>query len=71
MPHDYPPWKTVYFHYMAWRAKKENGLSFLDEILSELVTFERQYVDGRRPKTIIVIPDSRSIKNADTSNEKG
>jgi len=71
LPHDYPPWKAVYFHYMAWRTEKENGLSLLDEILADLVSFERQYADGRSPKTTMVIPDSRSVKNADTSNEKG
>jgi len=40
----------VYFHYMAWRTEKENGLSLLDEILADLVSFERQYADGRSPK---------------------
>ena len=71
LPHDYPPWKAVYFHYMAWRKPKENGLSLLDDILCDLVSYERQYADGRTPKTTMVIPDSRSVKNTDTSNEKG
>jgi len=71
LPHDYPPWKTVYFHYMAWRKRKDNGLSLLDEILAGLVSFERQCADGRNPKTTMVIPDSRSVKNTDTSNERG
>ena len=56
---------------MAWREEKENGLSLLDEILMGLVSFERQYADGRSSKTTMIIPDSRSVKNADTSNEKG
>ena len=55
LPHDYPPWKTVYYHYMAWRKEGENGLSLLDEILAELVAYERQYADGRSPQTTIVI----------------
>lgn len=71
LPHDYPPWKAVYYHYMAWRKPKENGLSLLDEILSELVKLERQYADGREPETTMIIPDSRSVKNTDTASEKG
>ena len=71
LPHDYPPWKAVYYHYMAWRKKGENGISLLDEILTDLVAYERQCADGRPPQTTMVIPDSRSIKNADTASEKG
>jgi len=71
LPHDYPPWKAVYYHYMAWRKKQENGMSLLDEILADLVALERQYADGRPAQTTMIIPDSRSIKNTDTASEKG
>jgi transposase len=71
LPHDFPPWKAVYYHYMSWRRKQGNGMSILDEILADLVGFERQYADGRPLQTTMVIPDSRSVKNADTAGEKG
>jgi len=71
LPHDFPPWKTVYYHYMAWRKKKDSGLSLLDEILAELVGLERQGAEGRPPRTTMAIADSRSIKNAGTASGKG
>ena len=71
LPHDYPPCKVVYFHYMSWRKPNENGMSLMDEILYKLVSFERQYAAGRSPKPTMVIPDSRSVRNADTAAEKG
>jgi hypothetical protein len=71
LPHDYPPWKAVCWHYMFWSKKKENGISLLDEILIRLVGLERQYSEGRPPKTTLIIPDSRSVKTTDTAGEKG
>lgn len=71
LPHDYPKWEIVYYHYSTWAKPKENGKSLLDEILIKLVGLERQWADGREPKTTMVIVDSKTIDNTDTASEKG
>ena len=42
LPHDYPNWKNVYYHFMNWKKKDENGVSVLDKVLKELVQAERK-----------------------------
>jgi transposase len=42
LPHDYPPWKSVYYHFMIWREKDEDGVSILDKVLRMLVDMERE-----------------------------
>ena len=70
LPHDYPKWSTVYYHFKKWSKKREDGTSILDEVLEELVQSER-VINGRQPKTTMVIVDSKSVKNTDTADEKG
>ncbi len=71
LPHDYPSWEVVYYHYSQWTSPKENGKSLLDELLIKLVKLERQYADGRAPETTMVIVDSKTVDNTDTAEEKG
>jgi len=70
MPHDFPEWNSVYYHFRTWSKKDETGQSFLDQILAELVVMERLSHD-REPKPTMLIADSKSIKNADTAETKG
>ena len=42
LPHDYPPWKNIYYHFMIWKKKDEKGLSVLDKVLKMLVQSERE-----------------------------
>ena len=42
LPHDYPDWKSVYYHFMLWKKKDENGISLLDKVLKTLVESERK-----------------------------
>ncbi|GHV33671.1 hypothetical protein FACS1894187_02590 [Synergistales bacterium] len=44
--------------------------SLLDKIMRELVMSERIML-GREPSTSMIIVDSKSVKNADTAEEKG
>lgn len=61
----------MYYHYSTWALPKEDGKSLLDRIWVNLVGLERQYADGREPKTTMVIVDSKTIDNTDTASEKG
>jgi transposase len=70
LPHDYPPWQNVYYHFRSWKEQKHGKISILDEVLEELVISER-IINGRNPKTSMIIVDSKSIKNTDTAEEKG
>ena len=68
LPHDYPKWQNVRYHYDIWTKEDKYGRSLLDKILDKLVEKERK-ANGRKSHTIMVIVDSKSIKN--TAKEKG
>lgn len=70
LPHDFPKWNIVYHYFQIWSEPREIGKSILDEVLHELVTSEL-VIHGRNPDTSMIIIDSKSIKNADTADEKG
>ena len=42
LPHDFPKWQNVRYHYDKWSKTDENGISTLDKILQKLVKMERK-----------------------------
>lgn len=70
LPHDYPNWQNVRYHYDIWAKPDDDGVSLPDRILRRLVEMERQE-NERCPHTTMVIVDSKSIQNADTAENKG
>ena len=70
MPHDFPKWNNVYYHYQLWSKTDAEGKSIWDKALEELVMSER-VIDGRQPGPTMTIVDSKSVKNAFTAEEKG
>ena len=70
IPHDFPKWNNVYYHYAMWKKKGDDGESILDKALAELAMSER-IISGRDPKPTMTIMDSKSIKNTFTAKEKG
>ena len=61
LPHDFPPWSTVYYHFRRFRS---NGLwSF---IFKGLHAAERKRV-GKDPQPTAAIMDSQSVKNVEES----
>ena len=70
IPHNFPKWQNVRYHYDIWAALDENGGSVLDTVLRKLVESERKN-NNREPKTTMVIIDSKSTQNAATAEEKG
>lgn len=70
IPHDFPKWENVRYHYDIWSAPDEDGISLLDRVLRRLVETER-INNGREAETTMIIVDSKSIQNADTARVKG
>jgi transposase len=70
IPHDFPNWANVRYHYDIWSKPDDNGESLLDRVHRKLVEAER-INDGRDTQTTMIIVDSKSIQNADTAEEKG
>lgn len=44
IPHDYPNWQNVRYHYDIWAKHDDKGISLLDRILRKLVEAERGIV---------------------------
>ncbi|RBM10737.1 IS5 family transposase [Streptomyces sp. PT12] len=60
LPHDFPPWETVYWYFTRWH---EDGT--VERIHDALRTRVRQ-ADGRRPEPTAGLLDSQSVRAADT-----
>ena len=70
IPHDYPNWQNVRYHYDIWSKPNDDGISPLDRTLRKLVELERKE-NERSSQTTMIIVDSKSIQNADTAQNKG
>lgn len=65
LPHDFPPWKTVYHYFRLWR---KDGT--WQHINSALRTKLRE-ADGREPEPSAAILDSQSVKTSDVKGVRG
>ena len=70
IPHDFPKWQNVRYHYDIWSKPDEKGISLLDIVLRKLVEMERED-KGRAEQTTMIIVDSKSLQNSDTGGVKG
>lgn len=65
LPHDYPPYNTVWSFY---RRAKQNGT--WEKICRELVK-ETRIQNGRNPKPSYALIDSQSVKTTYNSENRG
>ena len=65
MPHDLPPWPTVYYYFRCWRIA---GLwQQMNQILRQKVRCSR----GRESTPSAAIVDSQSVKTTEVAQEVG
>ena len=65
LPHDFPPWQTVYGYYWRWR---NSGL--WEQLNAALVPAVRQQA-GRQAQPSAAIIDSQSVKTAEGGEARG
>lgn len=65
LPHDFPPWRTVYGYFRAWM---DNGT--WDQLVAELRPQVREHA-GRHPFPRTAAIDSQTVKTAGSGGETG
>ena len=65
LPHDFPPWQTVYGYFRSWR--KTGVWEQINDALRKSVRLEA----GREEQPSAAILDSQSVKTTETKGERG
>lgn len=65
LPHDMPPWQTVYYHFRKWEA--DGTWSVIHQALHEQT---RRDV-GKEPSPTVAIIDSQSVKTTELATTRG
>jgi putative transposase len=65
LPHDLPPWETVYAYFSHWRG---DGAW---ERLNRELRIEMRLSEGREAEPSAAVIDSQSVKGTESSDEAG
>jgi putative transposase len=65
LPHDLPPWQTVYYHHRKWRKSR------LWEQINQKIREEVREVEGREPTPSAAIVDAQSVKTTLVKGKRG
>ncbi len=65
LPHDFPPWSTVYTYFRQW--KKDGTWKKIHDTLHEKL----RKLDGRKKEPSAAIIDSQSVKTTEKGGSKG
>ena len=65
LPHEFPPWKTVYHYFRLWRLKG------VWEHINAVLRTELRILYGRKPEPSAAILDSQSVKTTETPGVRG
>lgn len=65
LPHEFPPWKTVYHYFRFWRL---NGVW---EHINTVLRTELRIANGRESEPSAAILDSQSVKTTETPGVRG
>lgn len=65
LPHEFPPWKTVYHYFRLWR------IYGIWEHINTVLRIKLRILSGRKPDPSAAILDSQSIKTTETPGVRG
>jgi putative transposase len=65
LPHEYPPWETVYYYFWLFRRKG------IWEALNDEIRMAVRRKEGRQEQASAMIIDSQSVKSAEGGAERG
>ncbi len=65
LPHDFPPWKTVYDYFRQWR------IDGVWEQINEALRIQLRKANGRETEPSAAILDSQSVKTTETRGIRG
>jgi len=65
LPHDFPPWQTVYHYFREWR------ISGVWEQMNKALRIALRKNDGRKAEPSAAIIDSQSVKTTETKGTRG
>lgn len=65
LPHDFPPWQTVYGYFSRWQKKGDW------QVTHDVLAMKVREAEGKKSHPTAAIVDSQSVKVADQAGERG
>jgi len=65
LPHDYPPWQTIYYHFRKW---KQNGTW---QMIHQAIHRQVRLSAGKNAEPTSAVIDTQSVKTTELANSRG